>query len=227
MKKILKVLICAVLAMTMVLSFTACDDKGAELSRETVEAFMEAYTDLDMEKAAQYCSDDIAEELEDMLTDNPLFNIEKTMTDAIGGTLPDDMMADIVKLCDDLIEEVKGKFSYTIDDPEEKDGEYIYPVSVTVPDMDAVNMDEIMESAQEDYAEKGMAIVMELYENGEITDDMSEEKIQEVVIEKVGEILVEMMGDMFDEAMSKVETAEEEIDITVSKVDDKWIITKK
>lgn len=213
MKKILSLM----LALVLVFSMTACgvgEKENEEAAKNVVESFLSAVSNLEMDKLKDYVvdEDEIPEEFAEM-------SIDKVMSE-----MPEEMepySEDFKKLFGGLFDKVKDKIEYEIKDvTKEEDDKYAVSVELTMPKLDDVDIESVVE---ENISEEDLtAIAMRLFAEGRITVNSTQQEIMDVLMPDV----INALEDVFDGIELETETEEKEF-VVVKTEDDKWLIDAK
>lgn len=227
MKKMLKAFLCAMMVVVMMLSMVACnggnnaattengaaaenDAAGKEESEKVVKEFMDAAMELDFKKASKYVVDGSDKELPFESKDDYIDEMVKTMP------FPAEYEKDVRKFAEKVFDASIDCESYDIADSEKKDGEFVYTITLKTKDEDDLN-----EKTEKKTTTALSELVEELKESGEVTEEMSQEEIIEIIAPKT----IELLEDVYLEAIEDADEAEYEFELTVSNVDGEWLIS--
>lgn len=246
MKKTLKVLLSLVLALSLVLSLAACDlgsssnggsanggeaKQETELSKEDAEkGSKEAVTEA-LDAACSYNFDkmselglDVGDEFSgvsglDALIDEAKANMCEEIPDELSPYETD--LVNMFDIAFAPVVEYMEKFDYEIKTFEEKGGDsYIYTVKLTVPDVSVIesfDIENIMSFTDETALTN---IILELANEGKITETTTEEEAMSLVFEEVGAMIAESLED----ELSSEEVYECEAEVCVVYENGKWVI---
>lgn len=185
------------------------------LAEATANDFMDAFIAFDTEgmKAVVYDTKNIPDELQRNFTDKLLDSVQEDPDAAIFIGYEDEL----VKIFDSLCENLQNNTTYKFTNTYEKDGCHVFEVTSTMPDADKYNLEDYF-SEEEVYG-----IVMKLYIDGKITEDMSE---QEMIAAAMPALL-----DLLHEAFSEIDMTLHKKDITgtlvVKEYDGEWLVCAK
>ena len=227
----MKKLLSLILALACAASLTACggdksDDKkeepstktevkkeldGEDAARDTAENFFDAFCDFEFEKAEKYYDGEIPSDLKNAFS----LELDKVMSDIPPELSP--YKSEFEDLFNTMIEKSKQSFSYKITNVEGDGDEYIVSVDLTTPNVADVDFDAMLSGTME---EELMALVMEYAESGKITETMSEEEMMDILMPEMMKILKSVVNDI------EFETTTESGEITVAKVNGKWLVTE-
>ncbi len=193
------------------------DEKKADPETEatkTAEAFLDAFVDFDYEglQAVAADPDDVPEEFKDI-------SVEAAI--AAMGEIPEEL-ADFedryTEIYEIMIDKIKSECEYEIKDVKEEDGDYVFTGTISAPDYNNIDFESYL--GEQLNNEKMEAILMEMFESGEITEKTSEEEMME-----------KFMTAMFDAMKEAVESidlsedvTEEEFELVVVKDGSKWVV---
>lgn len=218
MKKLLALL----LAIMCVFCFVGCSNEAgeesgkgngsksdAEAAKAALTGFLDGFCKLDAEEMEKYIDDPsaIPEEFNELNIDN--------LMDQMPAEL-EPYSDDFEKLLNAMVDRMSKEITYEITDEKEDDGEYTYTVSITAPNFDDVDMEEVFADA---FTEDVMLeIVEELQASGKITDASSEEEIMDAVMPEIIDKAIETIDDMdFD-------TVTEDNTFVVCEKDGEWLV---
>lgn len=221
MKKLLALLLVVVLAFSVV----ACGTKDAgttekpgekpavekeddsKEAEKVAEEFFDAFVELDFDKAEKYVDDKaVVEEAAKELD-----------FDAMMDTLPDEFSpykSYFEEMFDAILDAVLKDFDYEIKGVEEDGDKYIVEVELTAPvttDLEGYFEDAMSEDSMG-------ALAMELYTNGTITEDMSEDEIYDAVFAAMVDYVKDQVKNV------DVSTETETVKVTVYEKDGEWLI---
>ena len=208
MKKILSLLIVAVLSLLLF----ACSTNGKEEAEKTVNGFMDAFCEFDTEAMKDYVDDEtvVPEEFDNNFDVNKLLeNLPAEFADY------EDEFEEIIS---DLLKKITRKVSYEVKEVEEKDGKYIFALDVTVPEVSADLGNVLKESVN---SEAITELVVDKFNSGEITETSTEKDIYRIIMP----VVIENMKKSLNNIEFDLETKEKEL--VVFEQDGKWLIDTK
>ncbi len=231
MKKMLRIILCAVLTLTLVFSFVACSDDAEtqktpeEVTEEVdhkadakkaVKGFMDAYCEMDIAKMSEYCLDGEA-----FVNDIGYETAEEIVLAGMRESEVDEEMIQYMNpFAEGIIDIMKDCVEYKIVEVKEDGDDYVATVEYSTPDFQQAlaSLETIMSS--EETAALGEEIALELVENGTITQNSTEEEIMEALMnEVIARILPEIAIEV--EAADIVENT---VDIKVVEKNGKWYV---
>ena len=230
MNRIFRTTLCVVFTLAFVLSFAACSDKAdvkeptekveetdtqAE-AKKTVENFMNAYCELDIEKMSGYCVDSAA-----FVDSIGYKNVEDIVIAGMKANGTDDRLAGyMTPFAKGIIDIIKDRTEYKVVKIKEDGDGYIATVEYSMPNSKLAmsTFENIMDS--DDVEELGEEIAVELVENGTITSDSTEEEIIEALM---AEVINRLLPEIAEE-IEVVERITNTIDIKVVEKDGKWYV---
>ena len=203
MKNITKILLALMLCLGVVFATVACNGGDAEKeATETLENFLDAFVELDLDKAQDYVLD----------ADGEWDGVDAGyfVSEMMSG-MPaefEDYEDDIEKFYKD---ELFDNISYKIKKTDVKsDDKVVFEVEFTAPEMEDFDMEDLME-------EKTMELFEELYNDGKIHEGMSEEEIYDVFVPELMDLMIDIIKD-------EISTTTETEDFTVVKKDGKQYV---
>ncbi len=212
MKNLRKIL-CLMLALVCVLAFAGCGggQNDEQAATDTVESFMDALMDLDIEEMKEYVTD------EDDLDFGKFEEITaEALLDEI--TAGEPQMAafadDFEPICEKMIDMIKDNLSYEITEVEKDGKNFVFAVEIEVPDFDGMssNLNRSMNSIDIN------SIAQELLTSGKITATSSQQDIMNAIMPKI----ISVMDDALDNV--KVTTDTEDCEVIVVKEGKEWLI---
>lgn len=172
------------------------DDKDAEAATETVENFMNAACELNAEEAYEYTDSD----------EEPPYKDADDAVDQFVAEFSEGAPADGVvyfeTLGDMMVDAMLDSMDYEITSCEKDGDEYVITVDWDCIDTVSIEDNMIVDESV------GEEIAMELYENGDITEDMTEDEMVEVLMPATVEYMIEVLEDAIADADIKTETKE-------------------
>ncbi len=221
MKNILRMVACVCLVAVLMLFMTGCvfDKKKAE---ETATAFLDTYLSGDIEKAAQFVDGGEAKEL-------PYVNFEERDTKEAArlqkkfetdfGCSLEDYEAELLDLTQAITAARTERVSYTIENTEKVEGDVkAYKVSVKWTSIDTEKGDE---DTQKKVSEEFGKALDELEKSGEFNESDSVEEQVKVFFPE----MLRVMKEVHIEASKNAEVVEKKLSLTVTKIEDGWLIT--
>ncbi|MBQ9097388.1 MAG: hypothetical protein IJY55_03245 [Clostridia bacterium] len=217
MKNIISKTFCLILALCLALSFAGCGNnaKDAQEAKTTVTAFMDAVVNLDMNEATKYVDDQaVIDSLE-------LGDISGLAIDTAIQQNPEmaQYKEKFVPIVDKAIEKAKEVCSYEIIAEEKESSGFVYTINLTTPN-DSTAAEEQLKKAMEEYTTQDglMKLMGELLSSGKVTLSSSQDEI----INATFDVLLDKIINALDNIT--FETKTEEINVTVSKTGDKWLV---
>ncbi len=187
-------------------------DEKAEAT-EAAEDFMDALVDFDYDELQGLVTDPDAIPEEISYLDVDVLMEEIGAEEAFAG-----YEDDFKKIFQTMIDNMKAECTYELEEVKEDGDNYIASGVIIMPNFDSFDFDSYFEEALSE--DKMMEVMMEMYENGEITDDMSEEEMLDAIFPVIIDYCEEVINDI---DFSK-EVKEEEFKIDVIKSGDKWLV---
>lgn len=205
----MKKLTAFLLALALMLSLTACGNEPE--ARKTMEGFLNAYVQMDLEGMKAFVQDEsvIPEEVN-------LRNIDPIME-----TLPlelNDYRDELQQIFQMLPEKAKACFAYEIKGVKKAENQYVYTVQLTAPQKKSLNASDILRDQLNE--EVMRQIYLELANSGTLTPSSTEQDIQNELIPRIPGILRASMENLQMETVERVE------EFTVAQVDGQWLIVK-
>ena len=188
-----------------------------ELATETAEKAMSAFCEMDLEGMMKvFDTEESAEELP--------FKNKEDLYDMFMETMAEDGdisgFEDMIKpLAESVVDAFLNSINYEIKDVAELDGSYIFKIAFSsinfdnLPDFEAVLSTPEIESKVEELA-------IDLFEKGDITEDMSEDEMMKVMMPDIVDLIEEaVIGSIED--MTPVDA---EGTLVVYEKDGKWLV---
>lgn len=213
----LRKIFCLLLAALMLLAVSACGTTAKDEVSEVkgiATSFLDSVCKLDLKEAASYLDGEV-----DLPFDNAESLISSLMDKTLGGneelaSFKDSLMP-VLTL---MINAIKNSMKYEVKDCTVDGENATVKVDFSMLDTDAVNLDDLdIENTDFDFE----GYIQELFDNGQISEETSEEDIIAAVMPK----LVEVMSGEVQKELDSAETTTEEKEITLTKKDGKWVIT--
>jgi len=217
MKNLISKTFCLILALCLALSFAGCGNSAADAqeAKTALTAFMDAVVNLDMNEAAKYVDDPA------VIDNLGLGDISGLALDTAIQQNPEmaQYKEKFVPIVNKAIEKAKEVCSYEIIAEEKDTSGFVYTISLTMPSDSNSAEDQLKKSMEEYTTQDGiMKLMGELLSSGKITMSSSQDEIMNATFDVLS---VKIM-----DAIDKItfETKTEEMKVTVSKTDDKWLV---
>ncbi len=219
MKMMKKSVLYMLLAIAMLLSFTACsiETSGEDATEAVVTKFMDALMvfDTDTMKTCITEKGDFSE-----LGIGNMEELKENMMMAMGlGDVPEQLSsvkADLEALASRIVDKLLATMNYEITGINGEGEEYVANVSLWIVDENSLKAS----FSQEKITEMSTELGMELLSSGKVTPEMSQEEILSVAIKES----IIMMEKYFDEILAGAEEKEIHCDLTVIKSEAGWLI---
>lgn len=218
MKKVCSLLLALALMLTMLAGCqkepVTTDDKALALS--VLENYMDAVVEFDFKKAASYTNDSEA-----AMAEIPYENLDDAVAKTVA-SMPENLLIyeeSITDFAEAVFTVMQDNTEYKILSFEEDGENYVGTVEYTNVNTEEFDIETMMTKlmADIDYNE----LAAQLLADGTITEDMTEEEIQNILFPA----LFMVMTDTVKETEVATITTEEEI--SVIKVDGKWVISQE
>ena len=234
----MKKLLMGILALTLALSFTACGedskkDSDKEETKQTetkndnkkeadpkdaaedaVKGFMDAFCEFDFKEMEKYIDGELPAEFAE-------FDFS-TIKEETVNSLPEELDAykdDFGKMFDTAIDKMLATISYDITNVKEDGDNYVISVDVTMADFNALE-ESLNNALTSDLSDKIVEIGEEAMENGDLSDDSTEQEVMDYLIPKA----IDMIGDLLEDEIKNLERTTEEGEFVVTEVDGEWLI---
>ena len=247
MKKCKKILaLILVLAMSLMV-FAACGNSDADKAEEVANSFLSAVTTFNFSEALNYMDEDsdfYNDSFGDMISEFGInasdmedFDLKEYMSSTFNEMFAgiDFLSDDIDSFVDSFVDLVLDNCSYEIEDIEVADGKATAAISVTFPDMDSIDFDEIAENASSNLGLDDDALGEEFlqYVLNELgTDDtdalnyISEDDLARYFAGFFADsgIISEMFNYMLVEIEDQLDTYTESGELELELIDGNWLI---
>ena len=217
MKTVISKTFCLILALCLALSFAGCGNSAADAqeAKTALTAFMDAVVNLDMNEAAKYVDDPA------VIDNLGLGDISGLALDTAIQQNPEmaQYKEKLVPIVNKAIEKAKEVCSYEIIAEEKDSSGFVYTISLTMPNDSTAAEDQLKKSMEEYTTQDGiMKLMGELLSSGKITMSSSQDEIMNATFDVLSVKIMDAIDNI------TFETKTEEMKVTVSKTDDKWLV---
>ncbi|MBR2973392.1 MAG: hypothetical protein IKC41_04165 [Clostridia bacterium] len=217
MKQVITKSLCLVLVLCLALAFAGCGNReaAAQEAKTTVTSFMDALINLDMQEAAKYVDDPAA------LGELDIANLSASTIDTVIENNPamQPYKDKFVPIFDKALAKAKEVCKYEITSEEDDGVDFIYTINLTTPG-DGSKTEEALKNAMAEYLTQDglMKLMNDLLASGKISASSSEDDILNVAFDAITGKVLEALDTI------EIETKTEEMNVTVSETDGKWLV---